>query len=146
MWKVLGVETIMINADTVWADRLLELSQRRKDGPKFKALLPKANIRYYFDTIREVHMFYLQFPADVSVDDLEFMKEFVLKLHKAAKMPVVEFEGKAQLTSIVLSSDEPVDDHKKRNNWWEIGEGKEDQAGDLGRKFRPGCPPGPSAR
>ncbi len=116
----------MINADTVWSDRLLELSQRRKDGPKFKALLAKADIRYYFDTIREVHMFYLQFPYEVSVDELEFMKEFVLKLHKAAKVPVVEFEGESQLASIVLSSDEPVDDHKKRNKWWEIGEGKED--------------------
>jgi hypothetical protein len=127
MWKVLGVEAIMINADAVWTDRLLELSQRRKDAPKFKALLAKANIRYYFDTIREVHMFYLQFPSDVSVEDLEFMRGFVLKLHKAAKVPVVEFEGEAQLSSIVLSSDEPADDHKKRNNWWETGEGKEDQ-------------------
>lgn len=127
MWKVLGEETIMINADGVWATRLVELSKRRKDAPKFTELLAKANIRYYFDTIREVHMFYLQFPSDVSVDDLEFMKEFVLKLHKAAKVPVVEFDGESQRSSIVLSSDEPVDDHKKRNNWWEMGEGKEDQ-------------------
>jgi glycosyltransferase involved in cell wall biosynthesis len=127
MWKVLGDETIMINADAVWTKRLLELSQRRKDAPKFKELLSRAKIRYYFDTIREVHMFYLQFPPDVSVEDLEFMKEFILKLHKAAKVPVVEFEGEAQRSSIVFSADQPVDDHKKRNNWWEMGEEKEEQ-------------------
>ena len=58
MWKVLGVETIiLINADAVWTKRLLELSRRRKDAPKFQELLAKANIRYFFDTIREVHMF-----------------------------------------------------------------------------------------
>ncbi len=72
-------------------------------------------------------MFYLQFPSDVSIDDLEFMKGFVLKLHKAAKVPVVEFEGEPQRSSIVLTSDEPVDNHKKRNNWWEAGEAKDDQ-------------------
>jgi hypothetical protein len=127
MWKVLGEETIMINADAVWAKRLLELSRRRKDAGKFKELLSMAEIRYYFDTIREVHMFYLQFPENVSMEALEFMKEFVLKLHKAANTPVVEYDGEAQLASVVFSADQPVDDHKKRNNWWEMGEEKEEQ-------------------
>jgi len=126
MWKVLGVETIMINADAVWTKRLIELSRRRKDAARFQELLAKADVRYYFDTIREVHMFYLQYPGDVGVDTLEWMKEFILKLHGAAKVPVVEYDGEAQLASIVLSSDQPSDDHKKRNNWWESGEEKEE--------------------
>jgi hypothetical protein len=127
MWKVLGEETIMINADAVWTKRLKELSRRRKDAATFQELLGKADVRYYFDTIREVHMFYLQFPADVDVDTLEFMKEFILKLHKAAKAPEVEYEGTAQLASVVFSADKPVDDHKKRNAWYEMGEEKEEQ-------------------
>lgn len=127
MWKVLGEETIMINADAVWARKLIELSRRRKDAAKFKELLTKADIRYYFDAIREVHMFYLQYPADVDVETLEWMKDYVLKLHKAAKAPVVEYDGEAQLASIVFSSDQPSDDHKKRNNWWESDDEKEEQ-------------------
>ncbi len=116
MWKVLGVETILVDADKVWVDQLLALSQRRKDSPKFRELLAMANVRYYFDTIREVHMFSLRFPSSVTMEELEFLKEFILKLYKAAKVPVVEFEGASQLSSVVLSSDEEQDDPKKKGS------------------------------
>jgi hypothetical protein len=127
MWKVLGVETIMINADAVWADRLTALSQRRKDGPRFRELLSKADRRYYFDTIREVHMFYLRFPTSVTLDDLEFMKQFIMKLYAAAKAPVVEYDEEPQRSSVAMTSEEDVDDHKKRNNWWETEEERNDE-------------------
>lgn len=118
MWKVLGVETILINADAVWVDRLISLSQRRKDAPRFRDLLGQADIRYYFDTIREVHMFRLQLPPEVTLEELEFMKEFIMRLYKAAKVPVVEFDGQAQISSVVLSSDEEEDTYRmKRDSW-----------------------------
>ncbi|OPY26152.1 MAG: hypothetical protein A4E31_01581 [Methanomassiliicoccales archaeon PtaU1.Bin030] len=118
MWKVLGVETILINADAVWVDRLMSLSQRRKDAPRFRDLLGRADVRYYFDTIREVHMFRLQLPPEVTLEELEFMKEFIMRLYKAAKVPVVEFDGQAQLSSVVLSSDEEEDTYRmKRDSW-----------------------------
>jgi len=126
MWKVLGVETIMINADTVWADRLIALSQRRKDGPRFRELLKKADRRYFFATIREIHVFYLKFPPTVTMEELEFMKEFIMKLHAAAKAPVVEFDGEAQRASVAMTSEEDVDDHKGRNKWWEKEEDQEE--------------------
>lgn len=112
MWKVLGVESILLNADAVWVDRLMSLSQRRKDAPRFRELLGQADVRYYFDTIREVHMFRLQFPPKVTLEELEFLKEFIQKLYKAAKVPVVEFDGQAQLSSVILSSDEDEDVYK----------------------------------
>lgn len=127
MWKVLGVETIMINADTVWADRLIVLSQRRKDGPRFRELLGKADRRYFFDTIREIHVFYLKFPPTVTLEDLEFMKGFIMKLHAAAKVPVVEFDGEAQRASVAMTSEEDRDDHKGRNKWWENKEEGEEE-------------------
>jgi hypothetical protein len=114
MWKVLGVETILLNADAVWVERLTSLSQRRKDAPRFRELLGQADIRYYFDTIREVHMFRLQLPPEVTLEELEFMKEFIQRLYKAAKVPVVEFDGQAQLSSVVLSSDEEEDVHSSK--------------------------------
>jgi hypothetical protein len=116
MWKVLGVETILINADAVWVDRLMSLSQRRKDAPRFRDLLGQADIRYYFDTIREVHMFRLQLPPEVTLEELEFMKEFIMRLYKAAKVPVVEFDGQAQLSSVVLSSDEEEDVYRMKRD------------------------------
>ena len=114
MWKVLGIETILLNADVVWVDQLISLSQRRKDAPHFRELLGQANIRYYFDTIREVHMFRLQLPPEVTLEELEFMKEFIQRLYKAAKVPVVEFDGQAQLSSVILSSDEEEDVYKTK--------------------------------
>lgn len=116
MWKVLGVETILINADAVWVDRLMSLSQRRKDAPRFRDLLGRADVRYYFDTIREVHMFRLQLPPEVTLEELEFMKEFIMRLYKAAKVPVVEFDGQAQLSSVVLSSDEEEDVYRMKRD------------------------------
>lgn len=109
MWKVLGVETAVIKAGDVWADRLIELSARKKDSEKFREMFSKADLRYCFDAIREVHMFYLQFPRKVKIEDLEFVRDFILKLEKAAKVPVIEYDGEAQKYSVVLSSDVETD-------------------------------------
>ncbi|AGN25655.1 hypothetical protein [Candidatus Methanomassiliicoccus intestinalis] len=122
MWKVLGVETPIIAAGDVWISRMSELSSRKKDAPKFRELLSKANIRYYFDTIREVHVFYVRFPSDVEMSDLEFFRDFIVKLEKSSKIPVVEYEGESQTHTTIISSDEEQDDHVGRNNWWELGE------------------------
>ncbi len=122
MWKVLGVETPIIAAGDVWIDKMSELSSRKKDAPKFRELLSKANIRYYFDTIREVHVFYVKFPSDVELPDLEFFRDFIIKLEKSSKIPVVEYDGESQVHTTIISSDEEQDDHVGRNAWWELGE------------------------
>ena len=122
MWKVLGVETAIIAAGDIWKSRMFELSSRKKDAPKFRELLSQANIRYYFDTIREVHVFYVRFPSNVDLPELEFFRDFIIKLEKSAKVPVIEFENEAQTHTTIISSDEEVDDHVGRNNWWELGE------------------------
>ncbi len=113
MWKVLGVETSAVKAGDVWTDRLIELSARKKDSERFRELFAKADLRYYFDTIREVHMFYLQFPRKVKVEELEFVRDFILKLEKGAKVPVIEFDGEPQKYSVVLSSDVETDLYEK---------------------------------
>ena len=116
----MGVETPIIAAGDVWIDKMSELSSRKKDAPKFRELLSKANIRYYFDTIREVHVFYVKFPSDVELPDLEFFRDFIIKLEKSSKIPVVEYESQVHTT--IISSDEEQDDHVGRNAWWELGE------------------------
>lgn len=118
----MGVETPIIAAGDVWIDKMSELSSRKKDAPKFRELLSKANIRYYFDTIREVHVFYVKFPSDVELPDLEFFRDFIIKLEKSSKIPVVEYDGESQVHTTIISSDEEQDDHVGRNAWWELGE------------------------
>lgn len=122
MWKVLGVETPIIAAGDVWMDKMSELSSRKKDAPKFRELLSKANVRYYFDTVREVHVFYVRFPYDVKLADLEFFRDFIIKLEKSSKTPVVEYDGESQVHTTIISSDEEKDDHVGRNAWWELSE------------------------
>ncbi len=125
MWKVLGVETIMIKADEVWVDRLTNLSKRKRDSPRFRELLGKADLRYFYDTVRNVHVFFLKFPPTVTMEELEFLRDYIVKLHAAANVPVVEFDGVPQRASGAMTSEEDVDDHKKRNNWWEKEDGGE---------------------
>jgi hypothetical protein len=118
MWKVLGVQTVMVNADGVWYDRLMELSQRRKGAPLFREIMSKGDVRYFFDTIPEIHVFFVRFPPNVTIEELNFVKDFIMMLHAAAKVPVVEFDGESQMVSVALTSEEDRDDHKKRNKWW----------------------------
>lgn len=122
MWKVLGVETPIIAAGDVWIEKMSELSSRKKDAPKFRELLSKANVRYYFDTVREVHVFYIRFPYDIELLDLEFFRDFIIKIEKSSKLPVVEYDGESQVHTTIISSDEEQDDHVGRNAWWELGE------------------------
>jgi len=119
MWKVLGSSVPIVTAGDVWSTRLVEMSGRRKEAPRFKELMARADVRYWFDTIKEVHMFKLTLPDDVGLDDLEFMRDFILKLEAASKSPVVEYDGEAQRHSVILTSEPPRDAHKGRNAWWE---------------------------
>ncbi len=109
---MLGTETVVIKAGDVWSDRLIELSARKKDAARFRELMSKADLRYFFDAIPEVHAFHLQFPASVEIEDLEFFRDFILKLEKAAKVPVIEFDGEPQKYTVVLTSETEDDVHK----------------------------------
>lgn len=122
MWKILGVEAPIITAGDVWYNRMVELSSRKKDAPKFRKLLDSADIRYYFDTVREVHVFYIKLPLDTEFPDLEFFRDFIVKLEKSAKVPTIEYDGVKQTHVTIISADEEKDDHVGRNNWWELGE------------------------
>jgi hypothetical protein len=125
MWKVLGTETVLLKAGDVWEERLLELSTRKKDAPKFRDILAKAEITYWFDAIREIHTFFLRFPTKTKTDDMAFVRDYILKLHKVAKVPVIEFRDEPQKFTVVLTAEKEVEAHKGRNAWWEKYEKEE---------------------
>lgn len=112
MWKVLGFETALIKSGDMWEERLIELSSKKKGSERFISLLSKGEVRYWFDTIEEIHSFSVVFPEDVSGEDLQFMKDFILKVHKSAKVPVIEYEGTPQRATIILTSEMDKDVHK----------------------------------
>jgi hypothetical protein len=114
MWKVFGVATNLVAAGDVWQKQLVKLSGRKKDKDKFLELNQKADVNYMFDTIREVHIFYVKFPEGTDMEDLKFYEHFVLKITKAAKDPTLEFEGIAQKFMVVISAESEMNEYAER--------------------------------
>lgn len=128
MWKVLGMETVPVTIGHAWQERLIELSKRRKGAPQFRKLMGQADFRYFYDTIRNVHTFVFKFDPATPIEDLEFLRDYILMLHEQSPDPVVTFEDVPQYFTVVFSADEEVDDHKKRNAWWEDQGGEATQS------------------
>jgi hypothetical protein len=128
MWKALGMETVPVAIGDVWQERLIELSKRRKGAPRFRKLMGQADFRYFHDAIRDVHTFFFRFDPATPMEDLEFLRDYILELHELSEDPVVSFADVPQKFTVVLTADEEVDDHKKRNAWWENEESEETQS------------------
>jgi hypothetical protein len=114
MWKILGEETLLPEAGDVWRRRLAELSLRKKDRERFLKLLKVADIRVVLDGVREVWMFIINLPEGSSREDLEFVRDFLIKINKGAGAPLMELDGEAQKVSIAVSSEEYSDDYSLR--------------------------------
>jgi hypothetical protein len=93
---------------------LVELSLRKKDRERFLKLLKVADIRVVLDGVREVWMFIINLPEGSSREDLEFVRDFLIKINKGAGAPLMELDGEAQKVSIAVSSEEYSDDYSLR--------------------------------
>jgi hypothetical protein len=114
MWKVLGIPTNVVAVGDVWQNQLVKLSGRKKDKDKFLDMNQRAEVSHMFDTIREVHIFFIKFPKDTHMDDLKFYEHFVLKVIKAAKDPTIEFQGIAQKFMVVISAESDMNEYMER--------------------------------
>jgi hypothetical protein len=114
MWKVLGEETVIPKMGDVWVERMVQLSKRRKDSDRFIKTLREADVRYFFDAVREVNTFVVNLPPKYGHEDLEFMRAYVGRMDKSLKFPVVEYEGVAQRYSIIFTSEVEEDDYDLR--------------------------------
>ncbi|QLH75172.1 MAG: hypothetical protein HPY73_06785 [Methanomassiliicoccales archaeon] len=114
-WKVLGKKTLPVGIQDTWESRIKELAAKKEDGEKFLALFHKADITYKFDTIRELHIFHLQMPPTTSMDELNYMKDYIQALRRAARSPMVSLEGKEQKSTVVISGDEIVNEYALRH-------------------------------
>ncbi len=109
MWKVLGKSALTVTVGTTWQERVTELSKGEKDADRFMALMEEADLRYFYDTIKDIHTFLLRFDPHTDIEDLEFVHDFILKVHAASKEPVVEFGGEPQQFTVVITAEEDSD-------------------------------------
>ena len=114
MWKVLGVEAVIPRMANLFEERLIELSKRKKQRQRFLDIVADVDLSYVFDPMREISVFRFDLPSKYSPEDLEFLKEFVQRVLKAAKMPVIEYEGVPQRYAIVLNAEKEEDDYDFR--------------------------------
>jgi len=114
MWKVLGVETVIPAIAGVWKERMLELSKKRKDGKRFQEMISKAEVRYIFDPAKEVSTFVVNLPEKYGHEDLDFLKTFVNNIYKSISYPVVEYDGVAQLYTVIFTTEKEEDGYAFR--------------------------------
>jgi hypothetical protein len=114
MWKVLGVEAVIPRMANLFEERLIELSKRKKQRQRFLDIVADVDLSYVFDPMREISVFRFDLPSKYSPEDLEFLKDFVQRVLKAAKMPVIEYEGVPQRYAIVLNAEKEEDDYDFR--------------------------------
>lgn len=113
-WKVLGKKTLPVGIQDTWEDQLIALAKKKGDGEKFLKLMQKASIAYRFDTIRELHVFNVELPPKTSMKDMEYMRDYIQSLRKAARAPMVSLEGKEQKSTVVISAEPQVNEYEER--------------------------------
>jgi len=118
MWKVFGEEGVMIRFGALWKQRMIDLSKRRKDRDRFLALLEKAEISHYLDIHQKLHVFRMELPVECTAEDVEFLKGFVQRIVKSTEYPMVELDDDEQKAILIISAEEPEDEHATRMSSW----------------------------
>lgn len=130
MWKVFGEEGVMVQFGPLWKERMIELSKRRKDRDRFLELLEKAEISHYLDIHQTLHVFRMDLPPTCTVEDVEFLKGFVQRILKGTDYPMVDLDGEAQKAALVISAEEPEDEHATRmSGWYKMKQDEDRKAG-----------------
>lgn len=127
MWKVFGEEGVMIRFGPLWKERMIELSKRRKDRERFLGLLEMAEITHYLDIHQKLHVFRMDLPTTCTPDDVEFLKGFVQRIIKSTEHPMVDLDGEEQKAALIISAEEPEDEHTSRMSAWYRMKREEDQ-------------------
>lgn len=109
MWKVFGVPENIIESGEVWKKQIIELSRRKKGRPRFLEMMEAAEISYWFNGIEEIHVFYVDLPYKYGPDDIEFMKNFVIKIIKGIDEPVISLFDEPQRYTVVITSESEKD-------------------------------------
>lgn len=108
----------MVQFGPLWTERMKELSKRRKDRDRFLKLLDQAEIRHYLDIHQKLHVFKMDLPSNCTAEDVEFLKNFVQRIVKSVEYPMVDLDGEEQRAALIITAEEPADEHKERMSGW----------------------------
>ena len=126
MWKVFGEECVMVQFGSMWAERMRDLSKRRKDRERFIALLDQADMAHYLDVHQQLHVFKMRLPESCTVDDVEFLKTFIQRIIRSVEYPMVDLDGEEQRAALMIMAEEPADEHHVRMSEWYKMKAEED--------------------
>ncbi|MCX6650231.1 MAG: hypothetical protein NT131_01025 [Methanomassiliicoccales archaeon] len=118
MWKVFGEEGVMVQFGSLWTERMRELSKRRRDRERFLKLLDQAEMSYYLDIHQKLHVFTMRLPTSCTVEDVEFLKVFVQRIIKSVEYPMVDLDGEEQMAALIITAEDPSDEHRDRMSGW----------------------------
>jgi len=52
------------------------------------------------------------------VEDVEFLKNFIQRIIKSVEYPMVDLDGEEQRAALIITAEEPGDEHKERMSGW----------------------------
>jgi hypothetical protein len=108
MWQVLGANALYVEFAYVWKERMLEISDDREDGKRFRGLIRGAEVRHLFNGSTEIHTFMVDLPETATPDDIQFLADVILDVAKTADVDFVSLDGEYQKCQVIFSNeDEP---------------------------------------
>jgi hypothetical protein len=60
----------------------------------------------------------MDLPPTCTPEDVEFLKGFVQRILKSTPYPMVDLDGEEQKAALVISAEEPEDEHTSRMSEW----------------------------
>jgi len=115
MWKVFGVPENIIESGEFWEKQIIELSSRKKGRPRFLKMMEEAEVSYWFNAIEEIHVFYIELPEKFGSDDVEFMRDFIIKVIKGSNEPVISLLDDPQKYTVIITSETENDVYRGMN-------------------------------
>jgi hypothetical protein len=130
MWKVFGEEGVMVQFGSLWKERMRDLSKRRKDKERFLELLDRAEMSHYLDIHQQMHVFKMKLPEKCTSDDVEFLKVYIQRIIRTVDYPMVDLDGEDQRAALIITAEEPKDEHKERmSSWYKMKEEEDRKKG-----------------
>ena len=93
-------------------------SKRRKDRDRFLKLLDLSEVTHYLDIHQALHVFEMTLPTSCTSEDVEFLKAFIQRIIKSVEYPMVDLDGAEQRAALIITAEEPQDEHKERMAAW----------------------------
>ena len=105
MWQVLGVNAMYVEFADVWKRRMIEISEDREDGKRFRELMNNADVRHLLNGSTEEHTFMIDLPETATPEDIQFLADVILDVAKTSDFYFMALEGEYQPCQVIFSNE-----------------------------------------